>query len=195
MRILGAIIAGGQSSRMGGVEKAFIKLGGKPIIQHIVECLRVQTSEIVINANGDAGRFESLNCVVVPDGLGAGETPLAGLAAVLAYAELSDFDAVISVPSDTPFLPDDLVERLNGGSAAIASSKGQDHFLTGFWPASLTGMLMKAIVEADLLRMQEWVKMIGARKVEWSSLGFDPFFNINTPDDLKKAEDWCRREV
>ena len=177
---------------MGGAEKAFLDLGGRPLIQHIIECLRPQTGAIIISANGDTVRFDKFGCEIVPDGLGAGETPLAGLAAVLAHAEINGFDAVVSVPSDTPFLPEDLVARLSGVGAAIASSKSQDHYLTGLWPVSLAGVLMTALVSRDLVRMQHWVALSNARRVEWSVSGIDPFFNINTLEDLEHARSWLK---
>jgi molybdenum cofactor guanylyltransferase len=92
---------------------------------------------------------------------------------------------VVTVPCDTPFLPRDLVEKLAGTKAAIANSKGQDHFLTGFWPTKLLPQLEKAMATSN--RVQDWVKSSGAAKVNWRADVYDPFMNINTPADLKVA--------
>jgi molybdenum cofactor guanylyltransferase len=182
MKILGAIIAGGQSRRMGGVEKAFLQLGSKTLIEHVVARLTPQVDDVIINANGDAARFHG---VVVPDAITHIQTPLVGLHAVLAYAK--NYDAVLTVPSDGPFLPLDLKQKLCGG-AAIACSGGQAHYLTGFWPVSLFAKLEDAILNRGLVRMQDWVLECQAAKVEWEVTPHDPFFNINTPDDVVRAE-------
>jgi molybdopterin-guanine dinucleotide biosynthesis protein A len=190
MRILGAIVAGGRSSRMGGDEKALIELEGRPLISHIISCLRPQVNQIIINANGDALRFRQFDCVVVPDPPAADGTALGGLDVVLTYAAAQGFDAVLSVPSDTPFLPHDLVKRLLGPGAAIAASLEQDHYLTGFWPVALAEVLAKACALQGMKRMQDWMVLSGARRVEWAPTPFDPFFNINTPQDLEQARMW-----
>jgi len=191
MRILGVIIAGGRSSRMGGIEKSLIDLAGRPLIAHIVERFRRQTDDVVINANGNPSRFSGFGCEIIADGPGLTGTPMAGLNAALTYGDAHGFDAVVTTPSDTPFLPLDLVARLQGEGAAIAQSGGQDHYLTGFWPTSLVPILENA----TLKRMQDWVTVAGARKVEWSTSPRDPFFNINTPDDLAQARQWIRRDA
>lgn len=181
MKILGAIIAGGQSRRMGGVEKAFLQLGSRTLIEHVLARLALQVDDVIINANGDAARFDR---VVVPDVITHTQTPLVGLHAVLAYA--TNYDAVLTVPSDGPFLPLDLRTRLDGGPA-IARSLGRDHYLTGLWPVKLFADLNDAL-NHGMVRMQDWVLQCGAQKVEWAAAPHDPFFNINTPDDLAKAE-------
>jgi molybdopterin-guanine dinucleotide biosynthesis protein A len=195
MKILGTIIAGGQSSRMGGLEKAFIDFGGRHLIAHIVDALRKQTDRVVINANGDLARFEDLGCDVIGDPPEFNATPLAGVAAALKFAAMHGFDAVITVPSDTPFLPSDLMTKLSGKVAAIAHSSGQDHYLTGFWPVELALLLTDATASNALRRMQDWVAQAGARKVEWSASPIDPFLNINTPEDLQQARKWLEKNA
>ena len=180
MRVLGAIIAGGKSSRMGGAEKAFLKLDGMSLIEHVRLRLAPQVDAIVINANGNGSRFGG---VIVPDVLTEIHTPLVGLHAVLKFAK--DFDAVLTVPSDGPFLPHDLRSRLGAGPA-IACSAGQDHYLTGLWPVLLFAQLDDAL-RGGVVRMQDWVAACGAQKVEWKTEPHDPFFNVNTPEELAKA--------
>lgn len=190
MKILGAIIAGGKSARMGGSEKALLDLAGRPVVSHIAACLQQQTDHLIVNANGDPRRFQDLGFEVVSDVPSAVDTPLSGLEAVFAYAATQGFDGVVSTPSDIPFLPVDLALRLSGPGAAIACSGGQDHYLTGFWPVSLATILKEALAHQGLRRMQDWATLCGARKVEWSVLPLDPFFNINTPADLEQARSW-----
>jgi molybdenum cofactor guanylyltransferase len=189
MNILGAIIAGGKSTRM-GQEKSLLKLGSKTLILHVVNRLLPQVDDAIINANGDTKRFEFLEMDIVPDIEQDLQTPLAGLHAALAYAVEEKFDAVVTAPADSPFLPKDLVAKLSGTTAAIATSKGQDHYLTGFWPVALLPKLEKALNSTP--RMQDWVKACGARKVEWAAHPVDPFFNINTPEDLAMAQKYLK---
>jgi molybdenum cofactor guanylyltransferase len=184
MNILGAIIAGGKSTRMGS-EKALIKLGSKTLIVHVVNRLLPQVDDAIINANGDTKHLEFLELDIVPDIETELQTPLAGLHAALSYAAEEDYDAVVSVPTDCPFLPRDLVAKLSGIKPAIASSKGQDHYLTGFWPVKLLPQLEKAMNTSK--RVQDWVQACGAVKVSWAAEAYDPFMNINTPEDLKAA--------
>jgi molybdenum cofactor guanylyltransferase len=184
MNILGAIIAGGKSTRM-GTEKALIKLGPKSLIARVIDRLIPQVEDIVINANGDTKRFEFLEFDIIPDIETEINTPLAGIHSALTYAEEEGYDAVITVPSDGPFLPHDLVRKLAGTKPAFANSKGQDHFLTGFWPVKLLPKLNEDIQKSN--RVQDWVFKIDATKINWRADDYDPFMNINTPADVTAA--------
>jgi molybdenum cofactor guanylyltransferase len=192
MKILGAIIAGGHSTRMGGVEKSFLALAGATLLERTLSRLRFQVDDVVINANGDASRFAATGVVVVGDVLTDVRTPLAGLHAALSYGASQGFDAVVTVPSDAPFLPLDLVKRLlEGGEvsgAAIARSAGQDHYLTGIWTTAMAKPLGRLIETEDMKRVQDFVTRAKAEKVVWAAVPHDPFFNINTPEDLAVAE-------
>ena len=199
MKILGVVIAGGASTRMGGVEKAFIPLDGITLIERVISRLRFQVDDVAINANGDATRFSVTNVAVVADQLNGVATPLAGLHAALAFAAQGGFDAVVTVPSDSPFIPLDLVARLlDGGEitgAAIATSLGFEHHLTGIWTTSLAKPLEKLISQDGLRRVQDFVAKAQAAKVGWAADPHDPFFNINTPEDLIIAEQIVKSEV
>jgi molybdenum cofactor guanylyltransferase len=184
MNILGAIIAGGKSTRM-GTEKALIKLGPKSLIARVIDRLIPQVEDIVINANGDTKRFEFLEFDIIPDIETEIDTPLAGIHSALTYAEEEGYDAVITAPSDGPFLPHDLVRKLAGTKPAFANSKGQDHFLTGFWPVKLLPKLNEDIQKSN--RVQDWVFKIDATKINWRADDYDPFMNINTPADVTAA--------
>jgi molybdenum cofactor guanylyltransferase len=192
MKILGAIIAGGHSTRMGGREKSFLELDGTTLLERTLSRLRFQVDEVVINANGDAARFAKTGAVVIEDLLSEVGTPLAGLQSALYYGASRGFDAVVTVPSDAPFLPLDLVERLlEAGEvtgAAIARSGGQDHYLTGIWTTAMAKPLGRLIETEALKRVQDFVLKAKAEKVVWAAVPHDPFFNINTPEDLVEAE-------
>jgi molybdenum cofactor guanylyltransferase len=191
MKVIGAIIAGGKSSRMGGEEKAFLKLSGKSILDLVIGRFDQQVDRVVINANGDGRRFSETGLEVVPDILTALTTPLAGLHACLQFAADSDF--VVTVPSDTPFLPLDmafrLLEKAQKEGAAIAHSGGQDHFIIGAWKTSFVHELEAAIQKEGLYRVKDWAAHVSADIVMWPHLPHDPFFNVNSPEDLKLAEE------
>jgi len=194
MKILGAIIAGGKSSRMGGDEKAFLRLAGKNIIDLVIGRFDQQVDGLVINANGDPSRFAETGLAVVPDIITTLTTPLAGLHAVLRFAGGAEF--VITVPADTPFLPLDLanklVEKAETRGAAIARSAGRDHYIVGAWKTSLLPELERAITTESLFRVKDWVRQVSAHVVTWTYVAYDPFFNVNTPEDLRAAEDIVR---
>jgi molybdopterin-guanine dinucleotide biosynthesis protein A len=192
MNIVGAIIAGGQSSRMGGREKAFLELDSKPIILHVIEQFEPQVDQLVINANGDATRFSEFGLEVVPDVLTSLTTPLAGLHAALRFTKSVGADVLITVPSDTPFLPFDLTTKLLEttvvSGAAIAASGDQEHYIIGAWKTELLDDLEQAISKDNLFRVKDWARRATAQMVEWPDEPYDPFFNVNTPEDLLRAQ-------
>lgn len=188
MRLAAVIIAGGRSSRMGR-EKAFETIDGITILTRIITCLRPQVSDVIINANGPATRFHDMGLAVIADLDSSVRTPLAGLHTALLHATQHELDAVLTVPSDCPFLPVDLVSRLAAAetAAAIAASGGQAHFVTGLWRPILLHHLAKALDRPRLPRLQDWARAAGAVTVEWPADPYDPFFNVNTPEDLAEA--------
>lgn len=188
MNAAAVIVAGGASSRMGR-EKAFEIVRGRTIMERITTCLQGQVATIVINANGDVSRFSDTGLPVIADISKAG-TPLAGLHAALHFADTHGFDAALTLPSDFPFLPGDLVARLAGARrpAAIAASGGQQHYLTGLWSRDLLRELEQALESPRLPRLQDWARQCHAAAVEWPVEPYDPFFNVNTPEELAQAQ-------
>jgi molybdopterin-guanine dinucleotide biosynthesis protein A len=190
MKTLGVIVAGGAASRMGGETKCFLDIGGRSVLDREAKTLRVFAGDVVINANAGREAFEKAGYEVIEDDLETLRTPLAGLHRSLMFARDRGFDAVLTAPSDTPFLPGDLGERLKQawkGHAAVAASGSRTHFLTGLWTANLFAKLDAAIKREDLRRVQDWVKLADAAVVRWPDQPYDSFFNINTPDDLGEA--------
>jgi molybdopterin-guanine dinucleotide biosynthesis protein A len=175
-----------------GQEKALLKIGNVPLIERVLSRLAFQVDEVVINANGDTQRFFGLGCAVVPDRIITVSTPLAGIHAALHHATTLGFAAVVTVPSDTPFLPLDLVDRLKEAGtvkgAAFAATLGQPHYLTGIWTVALLPALERRIRDSGLRRVKDFAAEAEAEIVTWSDLPHDPFFNINTPEDLALAE-------
>lgn len=190
MRTLAAIVAGGVASRLGRETKCFLDVGGRSVLDREAQVLRGFADEIVINANAGREAFEKAGYSVIEDHLRAVRTPLAGLHQSLMHARDNGFEAVLTVPSDAPFLPGDLGNRLREaweGRAAVAASGDRIHFLTGLWAADLYEKLDAAILRDGLARVQDWVKLADAAVMTWPDRPYDPFFNINTPEDLGEA--------
>lgn len=187
MRIAGVIIAGGRSARMGS-EKALIPVNGRRLIDRVVARVAPQVDRLVINTNDDGRRFPGLDILHIADIRKDIGTPLAGLHAGLHWARGEGFDALLSAPSDCPFLPEDLVTRLAGASerAAIARSGARDHVLTGLWDCALADR-SDHVLGAGRHRVKDWVLDCGAVTVDWPSIPYDPFMNVNTPEDLAEA--------
>jgi molybdopterin-guanine dinucleotide biosynthesis protein A len=192
MKIIGAIIAGGSSSRMGGREKAFLELASKPVILHVIEQFEPQVDQLVINANGEPARFSAFGLDVVADVLTSLTTPLAGLHAALKFTKNVEAELLVTVPSDTPFLPFNLVAKLLEKAvvrgAAIAASGDHEHYIIGAWKTELLDDLESAIAKDNLFRVKDWAHRASAQKVEWPVKPHDPFFNVNAPEDLRIAE-------
>jgi molybdopterin-guanine dinucleotide biosynthesis protein A len=193
---LGLILAGGLARRMGGGDKAMLKIAGVTILDRVLACLAPQTVGLVINANGDPARFADAGLPVVADSVPDFAGPLAGILAGLDYAakEAPGIEWVASVPGDCPFLPEDLVERLHvarrqaGTPLACARSGDWRHPVAGLWPLALREDLRRAVVDEGLRKIEVWTARHGIGLAEWPDTPVDPFFNVNTPDDAATAE-------
>jgi len=193
---LGAILAGGQSRRM-GVEKSLLDLAGQPMIAHVAQRLAPQVAATVVCANGDPRRFGFLGLAVISDPPGlAADThagPLAGILAAMHWALANEprCRAIVSAAADTPFLPSDLVARLarassNGATIALAHSAGRTHPVFGLWPASLEEELA-GFLAAGEGKVMAFAKRARFIAVEFPAEPSDPFFNVNTPEELAQA--------
>lgn len=195
---VGLILAGGLSRRMGGGDKALKRLAGTTILACIVRRIGPQVSQVWLNANGPAERF-GLHLPLVPDSLPDAPGPLAGILAGLDHAAAHNPGAshVLTVPADCPFLPDDLVARLAAAAgragSACASSGGRVHGVVGLWPVASRHELRRLLVDEGIRRVDGWLERAGTATVEWPAAPYDPFFNVNTPDDLAEAERILRR--
>ena len=193
--ILGLILSGGRSRRMGGGDKCLQSLGGKPILSYVIERVQPQVDRIVINANDDPARFSGFNLPVVADGIGDFAGPLAGVLAGLDWAadNLPGCQYVASIPGDGPFPPRDLVHRLQvevslGAEIATASCAGQVYPVVGLWPVALREALRQSLTVEHVHKVDAWTAHYACKVVQFSALPINPFFNINTPEDLVGAE-------
>jgi len=196
--VVGVLLAGGKSSRMGGGDKCLRELGGKPILTRIIERLQPQVSEIVINANGDPARFDAFGLPVVSDSVAGYQGPLAGVHAALEWVKTNrpGVEHIVTVATDTPFFPADLVHRFLDAAGASAFRVAQSdmgvHPVIGLWPIGLSEPLETSLARGER-KVTAWTKDHGAVPVFFSTVdvggqSIDPFFNINAPEDLAAAE-------
>lgn len=191
----GIILAGGLARRMGGVDKGLLEIGGRPILAHVVERLRPQCAGLMLNANLDPGRFEAFGLPVVADDIEGFAGPLAGVLAGLDYvaAHRPEIPFAISAPSDTPFIPRDLVSRLSwacaetGADVAVAASGGQRHYAVALWKVALRGAMREALLKDDLRSVGRFIEGRRYAVLDWPIEPYDPFFNVNQPEDLAAA--------
>jgi molybdopterin-guanine dinucleotide biosynthesis protein A len=191
--IAGVILAGGLASRMGGGDKGFIRIGGKPILDHVIARLKPQTEALAINANGDASRFQAYGLPVLPDTIPGSVGPLAGVLAGLEWAANLGFDFIVTVATDTPFFPRDLVVKLkssmrdSNAELAVAAYDTQHHPVFGLWPVALREDLRRAIAEEGIRKVDEWTARHRLAVAQFGPKAYDPFFNANRPEDLNEA--------
>lgn len=192
----GVILAGGRATRMGGGDKGLLPLAGGRLLDHVIAGLAPQCAPLAINANGDPARLAGFGLPVLPDPLPDHPGPLAGVLAALDWAAGLGAGAVITVAADTPFFPPDLAARLAAAAGpeglAIAASPDANgklwtHPTFGLWPTALRDDLRGAL-EGGMRKVMAWVDGHRAGQAVWPSRPFDPFFNINTPEDLAEAE-------
>ena len=198
VRPLGVILAGGLARRMGGGDKSLLSLGASSrVLDQVIARFGTQVDQMVLNANGDPARFDEFGLPVVADSLDGFLGPLAGVLAGLDYAAEHGFDHVVSVAADTPFFPMDLVSALGSASShmdvqiALAATKIEGgktvrHPTFGLWPVALRDDLRSAL-QNGLRKVVLWTDQHGAETHVFESGDIDPFFNINTPEDLELA--------
>lgn len=216
--IVGVLLAGGQSRRMfapnrgdtgsggssggsgtGSGDKGLLDLGGKPMLAHVVARLAPQVGRMMINANGDPARFASFELPVVADTVGGFAGPLAGVLAAMRWTarEVPAAKFIVTVSTDAPFLPHDLVAQLlaaeatEPGGIALAASGGELHPVIGLWPVALADDL-EAALDQGVRKVLAWTDRHGTIPVDFpfqrvGATCIDPFFNANTPEELAEA--------
>lgn len=190
--IAAVILAGGQATRMGGGDKCLLRIGPNRLIDLVIKRLTPQVGPIILNANGEAERFSDLGLTVVPDNVAGFAGPLAGILAGMDWAAKQGYDQIVSVAADTPFFPQDLVARLAAqGPLALAVTRENGKIYRqptfGIWPVHLRDDLRTALKEG-LRKVVLWTDRHNAGQAEWAVDHTDPFFNINTPEDIVLAE-------
>ena len=194
--IVGVLLAGGRAQRMGGGDKCLRQLGGRTLLDHVIERARPQVETLLINANGDPNRFERFGLPVAADVVAGYAGPLAGILTGMTWALDNHPDCawVASFATDAPFFPRDLVERMRAAvdgqpvDMVCACSGTREHPVFALWPVRLAGALQEAMVLEDMRKIDLWTARYRLAEVTFETEPFDPFFNLNHPEDLEEAE-------
>lgn len=195
---LGVILAGGQARRMGGGDKGLLPLGGVSLLAHVIARLEPQVAGLALNANGDPSRFDTIGLPVLADSVTGFAGPLAGVLAGLDWAASQGAETIVTAAADTPFFPCDLVPRLMMAAEGMAhplalaatpdAERGRNRHPTfGLWPVALRNDL-RAALAGGLRKVVLWSDSHDGREAMFPLGAHDPFFNVNTPEDLAKAE-------
>ncbi len=202
-RIGGVILAGGAARRMGGGDKGLLLLDERPILTHVVQRLGPQVAALALNANGATERFAVYGLPVLedalPDGVEALPGPLAGVLAGLDWAKGEGLTHIVTAAADTPFFPRDLGDRLQSAAVAeaqpiaLAATPGPDgrpsrHPTFGLWPVDLAEDL-RGVLVAGTRKIVAWTDAVGCATALFGAGDPDPFFNVNTPEDLDRARE------
>ena len=179
-----------------GRDKALVELAGRSLVSWTVARLAPQVGALAISRHD--GRLDGFDTdlPILADAGDRRDGPLAGLLAGLDWAAAAEPDAthVITVPVDVPFLPSDVAARLlalrqsTGVAACVATSGGHRHWTTALWPVAARHALRAAMRDEGLRRIGLMLERLGVGEAEWSTTPFDPFINLNTPEDLAAAE-------
>jgi molybdopterin-guanine dinucleotide biosynthesis protein A len=204
-RVVGVVLAGGRSSRMGGGDKCLLPLAGQPVLSHVLDRLRPQVSDLIINANGDASRFADFGLSVIADSVAGLAGPLAGVHAGLEWvkANAPGVRYIVTVASDTPFFPSNLVHRFlaelgDYPTLIVATSEEGVHPVVGVWPVA-TAPELEDSLKQGMRKVGAWTKQHGALEVFFAPVKIggklvDPFFNINRPEELAEADALLREK-
>ena len=193
--VVGLLLAGGQARRMGGGDKCLRALAGKTLLTRAIARAQPQVSHLLLNANGDPGRFESFGLPVVPDVIDGFAGPLAGVLSGLTWlsTEQPEIAWLATFPTDAPFFPADLVARMLAAATeratkvVCAASGGRSHPVFGLWHTSLKDDLERAMVGRGIRKIDAWTATHGLVEVSYDTDPVDPFFNANRPQDLESA--------
>lgn len=192
----GVILAGGQSRRMGGGDKGLLNLGGIRLLDRVIARLEPQVCDIALNANGPSARFDT-SLPVLPDSIDGFAGPLAGVLAGLDWAAGEGHSHIVTAAADTPFFPCDLVPQLmlaaEAAPIALAATPDPErgmarHPTFGLWPVALRDDL-RAALQDGVRKVVQWTDRHGTAMATFSAEPFDPFFNVNTPEDMARAQE------
>ena len=194
--VVGVLLAGGRSGRMGGGDKCLRTLGGTTLLAHAIARSRPQVAALVLNANGDPARFGAFGLPVAADVVAGFKGPLAGVLTGMEWAAANAPGCpwIATFATDAPFFPEDLVARLvatvehDAAALACAESGGRAHPVFGLWPVRLAPALREAMTAESIRKIDRWTQRYTLAKVAFADTPIDPFFNVNVPADLAAAE-------
>lgn len=187
--VTGAILAGGKARRMTGEDKGLIELGRKPMIEYVLASFRDQVGPIIVNANRNQTAYARYHYPVIPDQLSGFCGPLAGIASVMQHTRT---EFMVSVPCDSPFIPDDLVQRLfqalmeQDTDISVAHNGKRIQPVFSLFKCILIDSLMDYLNRGER-KIDKWFHQHSHAIVDFSDQP-DAFLNINTPEDLASLE-------
>lgn len=195
--VMGVLLAGGLSRRFHGGDKCLQVLGGITLLERIAALAAPQVGALVLNINGDAGRFPDLGLPVLSDTLAGHAGPLAGVLSAMDFASehIPDARWVATFATDAPFVPNNWVGCVlaavtrEQARLGTVTSKARRHPVIGLWPVSLRTELRHALEVDGVRKVAAWTSGYKVATVDFEFEHIDPFFNINTPDDLAAAHD------
>lgn len=193
--VFGILLAGGLARRMGGCDKGLKEIGGQTILARIIATIQPQCGGLILNANGDVSRLPAFGLPIVRDNIQDFAGPLAGILAGLDWiaAHHPQAGLALSVPADTPFLPNDLVARLlaarkeANADIALATSGGSQHPVVALWPVELRYDLRHALADEHIHKAGRFLERHKTAAADWPIVPHDPFFNVNEPEDIAAA--------
>jgi molybdopterin-guanine dinucleotide biosynthesis protein A len=194
--VVGIILAGGLARRMGGGDKCLLPLAGKTLLQRTIERAQPQVSQLLLNANGNSLRFARTRLPVIADANPNNLGPLAGIHAGFTWMQVNapKQEWLMSFASDTPFFPTTIADELLAAAIkskktlVVATSKLRVHPVFSLWHISVASKISAQLITGEAPRLQEWIKAQEPLEVDFNADAYDPFFNINTPQDLYAAE-------
>jgi len=194
--VIGVILAGGQSRRFGGGDKFIRELKGEPLVDRVIERVRPQTSQMIISSNAETPHLTKFRLPIVADVIEGQAGPLAGILTGMEWTRKNapDCDWIVSFPTDAPFVPLDCVAQMHeqavadGAEIVCAASGGRTHPVCALWQVKLADNLRQVMEEEEMRKIDLWTARHRLSVLEFSDQPFDPFFNINRPEDLEQAE-------
>ena len=193
IRSAATLLAGGQARRMGGGDKNLMMLAGKPVLRHVLDRVDFADRPLMINANGDPARYAAFGLPVCADVIDDYAGPLAGILTGLEWvaANHSDYSHMVSLATDAPFLPVNLIAVLesaigDGAEIAQAMSLHRRHPVFAIWPVAIAGALRDAVIDEGVRKIDDFTARYHCVTVEFAGTP-DPFMNLNRPDDFDLA--------
>jgi len=198
--ILAAILAGGQSKRM-GKDKLFLEFNNKKLIEHTIDKVKKYLKKVIIITNQDNEFFFKNNLTTVKDCIEGQLGPLVGILTAMKWAKenLSKCSWIATFPCDTPFFPESIIESFIKESEKkeslilCASSHGRKHNIFGLWSLDLYDKLKDDLINKKVRKVQDWTEKNKIKNLEFTFKDYDPFFNINTEEDLEFAKKLSKR--
>ena len=193
--ILGSILAGGKSKRM-GKDKLFLNLDNKTLIEHTIIKVKKYLKDLIIITNKENEFFSTNNLTIVKDCIEGQLGPLVGILTAMKWARENSpkYSWIATFPCDTPFFPESIILKFIEESKKkeslilCASSHGRKHNIFGLWSLDLYDKLHNDLVNNKVRKVQDWTKVNNIKNLEFKFKDYDPFFNINTIEDLEIAK-------